>query len=159
MSLTGATVLTAVETMVLALITLVSVVYTLRDFQSQSDQVKILSEEAKILSGQALIVQQQVSTGGDPLAQARPLRFGVVGHPLAIKCQDRSADLAGFWPDKADQYRSTMRISGHRFARSRGVCPGRRRSRRYGSAAQSTVRPGLGGRSSTYNVDLVDRGE
>jgi hypothetical protein len=49
---------------------------------------------------------------------------------LTFKCQDHLSGLAGFWPDKDAQHRSTMRTSEQHPARSEGICPGRQRSRR-----------------------------
>jgi hypothetical protein len=44
--------------------------------------------------------------------------------------QDPCSRLAGFWPDKDEQYRSTLRTNERHLARSDGICPGRRSSRR-----------------------------
>jgi hypothetical protein len=53
------------------------------------------------------------------------LRSDIASHRLTIKCQDRSSGLAGFWPDKSDQYKSTMRTNERHLARSYSVSPGR----------------------------------
>ena len=39
--------------------------------------------------------------------------------------------MAGFWPDKGEQHRSTMRNSEYLSIRSEGMCPGHQPPRTY----------------------------